>query len=76
MELKLVKLGAYTKSRDFLAMIKKYWFLPSTAQERTNATVKLGDASFAQMLDIFNYMTRRPFWAHKHYKLGSISYRE
>ena len=70
-KLKVVKLGAFTKSRGFLEMIKKYWFLLSTAQERTNANAKLGDAHFALPLEIYNSMTHHLFWASIHYKIVS-----
>ena len=70
-KLKVVKLGAFTKSRGFLEMIKKYWFLLSTAQERTNANAKLGDAHFALPLEIYSSMTHHLFWALIHYKIVS-----
>ena len=70
-KLKVVKLGAFTKSRGFLEMIKKYWFLLSTAQERTNANAKLGDAHFALPLEIYNSMTHHKFWAQTTYKIIS-----
>ena len=60
----MVKLGAYTKSMVFLAMIKKSLFLLSTVQGHTNATVKLDDAIFAWPQEIYNYMTHDLFWAY------------